>query len=508
MFKKPFLLIGLCCLLSAHKTQPLAVAEKPAGHKYFTFHAHCQEAFEKALSLRFTEARAKLEAIRQIEPDNLIPLFIENYIDFLTVFTGDNKSEFQRLSKSVDGRIDKISRGDQYSPYFLYCQAEIRLQWAVLRLRTGEYLAGANDVKQAYALLEENQRKFPDFIANKKSLGILHALAGNIPDDYKWVVRTLGGISGTTAQGLRELEEVLQYARTNEFLFYQETTAAYALIQLYLNNAPEKAWNAVKNSKMDPRASPTAAFVSASIAMRTGRNDDAVQVLLNTPKGQAFHPFPQMQYLLGLTKLRRLDWDANKSFENFLAQYRGEYGVKEAYQKLAWYHLVNENEPGYWTYINYVKIKGSAHNESDKAAQREANKGEMPDPRLTEARLLSDGGYYQRAYNLLKNVESAYAGNTKLGLEYQYRMGRISHKLGLTTEAQRFYSQAVEQGQKQPWYFACNAALQLGILYEEKRDFVNAKSYFMRCLSMKPEEYAGSLHTQAKAGLGRIKGKK
>ena len=60
-------------------------------------------------------------------------------------------------------------------------------------------------------------------------------------------------------------------------------------------------------------------------------------------------------------------------------------------------------------------------------------------------------------------------------------------------------------GEKQPWYFACNAALQIGVLLEEKADFQNARSWYQKCLSIQPEEYASSLHAKAKAGLNRLK---
>jgi tetratricopeptide (TPR) repeat protein len=155
--------------------------------------------------------------------------------------------------------------------------------------------------------------------------------------------------------------------------------------------------------------------------------------------------------------------------------------------------------------MGYVKLKGAATSESDKTAQREAEKNEMPDQRLLKARLLFDGGYYQRAYDLLKNQASAYSNDRRKNLEYSYRLGRIAHKLNKTQDAIRLYTYAIDNGSKDPWYFACNAALQLGLLYEEKKDASNARTAFNRCLGMKPEEYTASLHAQAKAGLGRLK---
>jgi tetratricopeptide (TPR) repeat protein len=248
-----------------------------------------------------------------------------------------------------------------------------------------------------------------------------------------------------------------------------------------------------------------AAFVLATVAMRAGHNDDAIAMLREYPQGGPYEPFHNCQYLLGLAKLRRLDPDANQALEGFLNRFQGENGVKDGYQKLAWYHLVNGNEAGYKTYMRYLALKGSDNSEPDKSAARESKSGETPNPVLLQARLLFDGGYYDRALQVLAGAGYLASGDRKQQIEYHYRLGRICQKMGKTADAIHYYSKTIELGAREPWYFACGAALQLGILYEEKKDVVHARLAFRRCLAIKPEEYAGSLHAQAKAGLGRVR---
>ena len=50
------------------------------------------------------------------------------------------------------------------------------------KLKFEEYFTAFNEVSKAYKLLTENQYRHPSFVANKKSLGILHAIIGTIPD--------------------------------------------------------------------------------------------------------------------------------------------------------------------------------------------------------------------------------------------------------------------------------------------------------------------------------------
>lgn len=508
MRKNTLLLLCFLCLFCPKTVFPFSEKSLSPNHeaaKYFDFSPAAKDVYEKAVSLRLEEANHALDAMRRNEPGNLTAVYLENYLDFLTIFVNDDKAEYQRLAKNMEPRLDKIAQGPADSPWFLYTQADIRLQWAFTRSRFNDFLSSMSDIKQAYALLEENQRKFPHFVANKKSLGIMHTLVGNVPEEYRWAVRALGGMEGSAEQGMRELEEVLAYAQKNHFVFENETVAAYALLQLFLNNRGDLAWNSLKNSKLNPKANPLAAYVVAIAAMRVGQNDEAIRILQNSPTGGQYAPFQLQHYLLGLAKLRRLDGDANKALERFVNQFKGENGIKEAYQKLAWYHLVNGNDNGYRTYMSYAKLKGSTNADGDKAALREAKSGDVPDPRLLRARLLFDGGYHQRAYDLLKNKAADYAADRRKNLEYTYRLGRITHLMGKTQEAISLYTQTVDNGAKDPWYFACNAALQLGLLHEAKKDAANARAAFQRCLSMKPEEYAASLHAQAKAGLGRVK---
>ncbi len=478
-----------------------------AGH--FEFTPLAREAYQKAINLRFDESRTLIKAIKRDDPKNLIVYQIENYIDFFTIFLNENKQEFKELEKNKSFRLDQISEhGDRNSPYFLYAQAEIKLQWALARLKFEEYFKAFNEVRSAYKLLNKNLKKYPDFIASKKSLGILHALVGTIPDQYKWGVKLLGGMDGTVDQGRQEIEEVLEYATKHDFIFEEETTVMYALLMLHLNNQGETAWGLVRTNKLDPNNNPLACFILANIAMHTGRNEEAIRLLENRPKDPAFHPFPYLEYMLGLSKLYRLDAGAASHFQHYLTHFRGKNYIKEAYQKMAWLALIYGDEAQYHSLIQNCRSKGVAMIGGDKNAEKEAKTGAMPHPDLLRSRLLFDGGYHQRAYRLLTSIPISTFTDTRSRLEYHYRLGRITHKMNRIKEAQDYYQQTYEHGRNEPYYFACNAALQMGLLFEERDDYHRARSYYKLCLGLRPDEYRNSLHQKAKAGMNRLKGKK
>ncbi len=477
-----------------------------ASNYYYQFSHNAEKAYRAAISLRFREANAVIQTMAVQEPDNLMRHYIESYVDFLTVFLNENEAEYRQLLKKAEKRFQLLAGGDRKSAYYLFTQAETRLQWAIARGKYGDYLAAILEVKQAYALLQENQKRHPEFIANQKSLGVIHALVGTVPDEYKWAIKLFGGMQGTIEKGLDEIESVIKYAQTHYLIFEEETLVSYSFLLLHLGNEQERAWRIISNSKiLNPAKNPLAGFALANVAMRTGRNDEAIQILQKIPETAEYHPFRFKNYILGVAKLNRLDKDAAVYLEKYAKYSNCMFHIKEAWQKLGWYHLMQGNTAEYKACMQACLNNGNNRFEPDKAAEREAKTGEMPDPLLLKGRLLFDGGYYEKAWALLSNHEQDYTPGSKYHLEYTYRMGRIAHQLGKVEQAINYYQKTIDTGLNEPWYFSCNAALQLGLLHEKQQHRDLARAAYRTCLNIHPKEYAASLHAKAKAGLNRLK---
>jgi tetratricopeptide (TPR) repeat protein len=473
------------------------------GH--FTFSPEVKKVYDKTLSLRLTEAKNLLSQIKTTDPENLMVYLVEDYIDFFTVFIHEDKDEFNKLKRNKDRRILEIRKGDKTSPYYLYSEADIRLHWALLHLRFGEYYTAFTEVNKAFKLLNSNTSKFPDFMPNLKDLGILHAAVGTIPDNYKWGIELMTSLEGSIQQGQGEIEKLLIYAETNDFPFEAETKVLYAFLLLHLGNEKDKAWEVINSNALKPQSNPLHCFVMANLAMRTDRNDEAIKLLENRPRSRAFLPMPYLDFMLGMTKLRRLDKDAAQYFQSYLAQFNGRHFIKEAWQKLAWSALLNDNPIGYTKYMQNCLSRGNATAGGDKNALKEAQSSQLPNITMLKARLLFDGGYYQQAYNLLNQYSMEDFSNQYDKLEFTYRLGRVLHGLKRHTEAIYYYSTTINSGRSASWFFACNAALQTGKIYEDTNRQQAAINAYKTCLSISPDEYKTGLHQQAKAGLDRLK---
>ncbi len=475
----------------------------------FDFNTNCRDAYEDIVNLKFKAAKIKLDNEKKVNAGNTIPVFLDNYIDFFTLIIGENPNDFSALQKNKDIRLRQLEKGDSKSPWFLYSQAEVNLQWAFIHVKFGEYLAAVGEINKAYKLLEDNQSKHPGFLPNMKSMGLLHAIIGTVPDNYKWAVNIMG-IDGTIKQGVKELNTVVAQSQTNSEYNYLLTESLFLLsfVELNLSKDKDNIEKLYTTLKYLPGYNPLLTFAKASIAIKTSRNNDAISFLEKRAESVEQYPFYYLDLLTGEAKLNRLDMDADIYIKKYIDNFKGASYIKSAYQKLAWFSLLVGDTEAYKKNINLIPNKGNDISDEDKQAQKEADESIIPNLKLLKARLLFDGGYYLQALTILVKEGNAKDFTTeKDQLEFTYRLGRIYHSWGKPDDAIPYYEMTIKNGAKSTHYFAANASLNLGLIYEEKKDYKKARNYFEMCPSFKNKEYRNSIGQKAKAGLNRIEGK-
>lgn len=468
---------------------------------YFTYSPKAIDVYQHIAGLRFETAAKALQEFRTEEPRNLIVCHLESYLDFLKAYLHESDADYERLKSLRGERLARIASGDPESPYFLFLQADIRLQTAIVRLKFEDYFMAFLDVQKAWKLLLENSRKFPGFLPNTKDLATLRAIIGTVPEQYQWGLKLLSGMEGSVSEGIAALDKIAH----RDFVFAKEVTLIRALLALHLEQEAEKAWQIIsKDPRFTPQSNTLDCFFFATFALRCGRNDEAIQLLDKRPDDPEATPFAFLDFLTGIAQLRRLDTNAEIHFKKFLHQFRGRHFIKEAWQKMAWIALLKGHTQKYHYYINKCLSEGHDISGEDQNALQEARSGLPPDPDLLKARLLFDGHYFQQALTLLEQKKPTDFSRKSDHLEYSYRLGRIWHGLEQYPRALQSYSMAILNGRNSPEYFACNAALQSGLIYEILGRKDEAAEAFDLCLSMYPDSYRAGLHQQAKAGLLRL----
>lgn len=475
---------------------------------YFKYDNEAKLIYRDIIDLKLESARKGVETMLLKNPENLSRIHLENYIDFFEIFIDENEDRFKVLEKNKAKRLKLIEKNlNDGDPYKAFAIAEINLQWALARSKFNQLFRSGREVLSAYNLLKENSKRHPDFIYNKKSLSIIHSLIETItlPGIFKKVF----GISGSIELGIKEISEVINHSEDDTFIFREEADAIYAFILFYQCNKQKEATEYIINSNLDYTKSLLSNFLIAKLLQRSGQNDEALLVLKKRPNGSEYSDFHYLKFIEGLSNLRKLNIHSADIIEEFLEQFEGKHYIKEAYQKLAWSKIVFEEDvAGYKYYMSLVENMGESLLDDDKQALKESKSNKIPDPILLKARLLYDGGYYEKAYTILTRNAHKFHETGIYTLEFNYRLARISQALKNYPDAIKYFSNTVNTGYETKSYYACNAALQLGLIYERLNEILIAEKYFKICLKLEPEDYKNSLHQKAKTGLERLEIKK
>jgi len=472
----------------------------------FEFTDNCKAAYADMLELNFNKASAILSKEKAIRPDNGAVYFIEHYTDFLKAFISEEDADFFQLKNNLDKRLEAIERKSGVSPWVKMTQGEMLLQLAIVKLKRKEYLSAGYYVRRSYKLLEENHKQYPNFIPNMKALGFFHAVIGAVPENYKWL-SNLVGLHGTIEQGGNELSFLInRLSENNEFSFLKpEACFLKIFIATHLEKDFPSALALLEKVKtqLGPD-NPLFVFLEANTLIAAGQPSNALEILKSFEQPKSQYTLYYLNYLSGMLKLNNLDFEAAKDFTNFVTGFKGNSFQKSAYHKLAWICLLKNDTAGYISYKAKVKVTGNDFTDEDKQAQKEALSTESPNIYLLRSRLLFDGGNYNEALAELAGTPSGNFVKYKDQLEFTYRLARIFDKKGQTEKAIQYYTTTYTNGMRAEYYFAANAALNNGLLYETKGDKANARFWFNNCLALRDHEYQNSIDQKAEAGINRI----
>ncbi len=473
-------------------------------HAAFVVNENCINAYNKIISLRIEEGKSILEKEKAINPSNEIPYYLDNYIDFITLFVSEDKNAFEKLKANKDIRLKRMEKGNSNSPFFLYTQADINLQWAILRIKFKEYFTAGLEIKKAYKLLVENNKRYPLFKANFKGLGMLHAISGAIPENYKWIAK-LVGVKGTIKQGVSELKDLLQYLNASDYSYlHDEVFLILLMVEWNLQKDEEEVSKMILKPDFNFNNNPFLVFAKAKIELKTSQNDEAINVLTNRNIDKAYYPFPYLNFMVGIARLNKLDVDAASDFNKYIHEFQGVNYIKTAWQKLAWIALIKSDTVSYKVLIRHCLDEGDDAVDEDKDAYKEAKNRELPNVRLLRARLLCDGGYYQKSIEEIAGMTTRDFTKFKDQLEVTYRIARIHHLKKEYANALQYYQLTMNNGGNSTYYFAANAALQMALIYEKNEQTELAIQYYKACLKMRNHDYQNSIDQKAEAGLNRL----
>jgi len=248
------------------------------------------KAYQYYFNFDFDSCRLILEKT----PPNPWSFYISSLLSSTEVFINDDptfyKSNKSRESKLLDS-LDKMSFSEEQTNFLV---SEIKLQWAILKLKNGDEFSAFWNLKQAYSIAKSNVENYPDFIPSYKTLGLLHVLYGVFPNKYDWILSVFG-IVGNAQKGMDELQKVKQ----RDHFFSMEATLISALLQAYTLNNSKKA-TAIMAPLHENNELLLVEYANVLILMKNAQSEVALKILKDASSKYA-EPFKisQLYYLNG-----------------------------------------------------------------------------------------------------------------------------------------------------------------------------------------------------------------
>ncbi len=475
-----------------------AVAFSAVLKAQFVLSPAIENAQQSIMELRFTDAATFLKQEQAANPANGFLPYLKSNILFLKLFIAEDEKLFDKNLDSLQALIAAVENNkDQNSPYYKYCLAEMNFEIGALHMQFGNNWQSAWTMLDAFDYIKQNEIVADTFLPQQMTDGILNVIMGSLPTRYKSMARLLG-YNGNVQKGLLQLKNATFTEGTEYESFKKKFSFAYCYtISALEEESKLNVWDVDPNYK----DSPLLVYLQARIYRNRGENA-ALILLLEKGPAKNKHPFYYLDFMLGKAKLNRLDPDADASFLTFLQNYPGQNSLKAAHRYLSWHYYLR----GSVKQSEYHKQKGltvgAENNGADQQAIIDLNK--PYNQALIKAQLYFDGGNLLKASTeLSKNVASFKTETDRI--EFHYRMGRIYQRQGEATQAIQSYKKVFIYESSANTYEAANAALQLGLIYLERKNAEEAKPFFEKVLGYEGFPYEDGIHQKAKAGLARLK---
>ena len=274
---------------------------------------------------------------RKRDPDNLIPEFLDNYIDFFQLFFNEDAAEYPAVKVRLEQRLVDMEEGPLSSPFNLFTRSVIHFQWAAINVKMGNNLDAGLEFRRSFLESQECRQKFPAFGPALMLSGAMKVVASTIPDGYKWLSNLLG-IRGSVREGMGELDQFLGLDDEWSALFRDEANFYY----LYFSFISSTSMNRFL------RISGSITWMCRTIISMRICMPIFVSMISSRrwPSGSSREgagrrvtwicPFGTWRWVM--LALNHLEPGTPIYLERFLRRFRGRFYVKDALEKLSWYY--------------------------------------------------------------------------------------------------------------------------------------------------------------------------
>lgn len=474
----------------------MACLQSLSADSDWIFDADAARAHHLILNL---QTEAANQVLARIKTNKLHTLYLLCLNETLDALVSEDEEKFAKTEARFKDRLGLLEKmGD--TPDALFLRAELHLHKGFNYINLGQELNAVIAIRTAYGLAQQCLRKYPDFIPVKKTSGVIQVMIGSVPDKFHWLI-TLLGMKGSVVTGQRQLGEV----RTARSSLSVEAAILFYAIKGLINQQVDEASRGFQELLREQPNQRLLSFLAINMMIKNNQSEEALRLIHQLDAHSEGMSMYYVDYIRAEILLQKGEYTAAiQAYQRFIQQYRSSNFKKDANYKISLaYYLQGKTETAR-AYFNRAQKTGRATAEPDRYADAQLRSGAFPNARLLRARLLTDGGYFKEAKETLGLITPADLPTLAERTEYYYRKGRLADKTRETAAAKLFYQQTIDLAKDNPWYFAPNAALQLGYLAREARDYAAARRHFEQALSYKKHEYKSSIDIKARSALDQL----
>src|SRR5579859_231720 len=348
----------------------LLISFLSVGQKHYDFNNTCRQAYRSIIELRLEEGSRLLENEKKRDPNNLIPFFLDNYIDFFQLFFNEDAGQYAAWKGRLDQRLELMSQGPEASPFHLFTRSVIHFQWAAIQIKFGNNWDAGWDFRRSFLQSRDCAKRFPDFAAATMLSGAMQVVAGTIPDSYKWLSSLLG-IRGSITGGMQQLERFLATHDEWAELYRDEATFYYLYLKFYIENKRDEVFAFIRQRQLDVRNNHLYTYLYANLCINDHRSALAQQIIRQMNNSPGYLDMPVWDLEMGYACLNHLEPGAATYLERFLQRFKGRFYVKDALGKLSWFYYLKGDLPRADSFRLLVLHKGGTEADADRQALKE-----------------------------------------------------------------------------------------------------------------------------------------
>lgn len=455
---------------------------------------NCLLAMEQIMDLQFTSAKETINKELEQNPTNYYAYYVEQVADALALVIDPSEELYNDFETNFDNRMSILGEHDKESPYYLACRSEMLLQMCIFNVLYGDKLSGVRKGYRAYKTTYQNREKYPEFEMSKKLDGFFNVAVSNMPSFVRWAASVFG-VSGNAENGVNILQNYYQEVKDTQGLNLD--AALFVILPYKLNKEPRKAYDFITSLDAELISTKMINYFYINTAYRSGYNELAYSTLEDFKLSDVEVQFLPYDYMKGKILLRKLDTEALTSFQKYLRYTNNENYIKETFYNIALHYLIKGDIDQFKYYKQQAHDNGKAVNERDRETLYDSKLDYVPDVELAKAKLLIDGGYYDKGKTHLNEFNKKSNNFLPYKLEYELLEGRVLVQEGKLTDARKAFEKVIAEGEDEDYYFACESAIRLGWIYHDT-DKATAENYFEEALDLYQSDFYEYLEEIAK----------